>query len=170
MKYFSEASKTVFRLPAYRRGAVLTFIIFFTLYLFILPSTYTGGRIGIISLQFITPMLTLFAFLFAFFLSFIFPFSVYAFRNKISIKNSSTAGSILSTIIPPLLCCSPLLPTLAALVAGFFPFIFGVSGFIQGFIATYEIQIFTIAVFVLIYSVWQNSKQVIYAKDGTCKI
>jgi len=122
MKYFREASKIVFISTTYRILAILTFLIFFILYIFILPATYTGGRIGMISLKFITPTLASFAFLFAFFLAFIFPFSVYAFKNKISTKNSSTTGSILGSIIPPLLCCSPLLPTTLALIAGFFPF------------------------------------------------
>lgn len=170
MKYFVEASRIVFKSSKYRAFAVLTFVLFFTLYLFILPATYTGGRIGMVSLQFITPTLALFAFLFSLPLAFVLPFSVYAFKEKRSSGNSSAIGSLFGSVVPPLLCCSPLLPTAAALLAGFFPFIFGVSGFIQGFIATYEIPIFIAVVFILIYSVWQNARQVVFAKNGTCNV
>ncbi len=168
MKYINEAIRIVFTLSKYRAFAVLVFAVFFTLYAFILPATYTGGRIGMVSLQFITPTLALFAFLFSFLLAFILPFAVYAFQKKRSSGNSSAVGSVFGSIIPPLLCCSPLLPTAAALLAGFFPFIFGVSGFIQGFIATYETQIFIIAALILLYSLWQNARQVVFAERGTC--
>ncbi len=171
MKYFIEASRIVFSISIYRILAILSFILFFTLYSFILPATYTGGRIGLVSLQFITPSLALFSFLFALLLAFIFPFSIYAFRQKkMSRVKSSTLGSVLGSILPPLLCCSPLLPTVAAVLAGFFPFIFGVSGFIQGFIASYEIPIFIIAVLILVYSLEQNSRQVVYARRGICNL
>jgi len=168
MKYLNEASRTVFKFSSYRAFAVLTFVLFFTLYAFILPATYTGGRIGMVSLQFITPTLASFAFLFALLLAFILPFAVYAFRKKRKGGNSSTVGSLFGSIIPPLLCCSPLLPTVAALFAGFFPFIFGVSGFVQGFIATYETPIFSVAALILLYSLWQNARQVVFAQNGTC--
>jgi len=168
MRYLIKANRIVFESYRYRIFAVLTFVLFFTLYAFILPATYTGGRIGMVSLQFITPTLAVFAFLFALILSFILPFAVYAFRKRSQSGNSSTVGSLFGSIVPPLLCCSPLLPTAAALIAGFFPFIFGVSGFIQGFIATYEIQIFSIVVFILFYSLWQNARQVVFAQSGTC--
>ncbi len=170
MNYFNKAFRVVFKSSRYRVSAFLTFIVFFVAYLFILPATYTGGRIGMVSLQFITPELAVFAFLFAILLSLILPFAVYAFQKKQSRGNSSTVGSFLGSIIPPLLCCSPLLPTLAALLAGFFPFIFGISGFVQGFIATYETQIFTIAVLILIYSLWQNARQVVFAQRGVCEL
>ncbi len=170
MKYINKANGIVFNYLKYRIFAIIIFILFFTLYLFILPATYTGGRIGIVSLQFITPTLAIFAFLFAFLFSLILPFSVYAFRKKKTSENSSTISSVFGSIIPPLLCCSPLLPTLAAMIAGFFPFIFGVSGFIQGFIATYEIYIFIATVLILIYSVIQNAKQVVLAENGVCNI
>lgn len=170
MKYIIEATRTVFTSFGYQTFAILTFTMFFTLYAFILPATYTGGRIGMVSLQFITPTLALFAFLFALLLAFILPFAVYAFQKKRNSGsgNSSAVGSLFGSVIPPLLCCSPLLPTVAALFAGFFPFIFGVSGFIQGFIATYETPIFTIAALILLYSLWQNARQVVFAERGTC--
>lgn len=170
MRYFTEASRIVFKSSRYRAFAILTFVLFFTLYVFILPATYTGGRIGLVSLQFITPMLALFAFLFSLPLAFVMSFSVYAFKEKRSSGNPATIGSLFGSVIPPLLCCSPLLPTAAALLAGSFPFVFGVSGFIQGFIATYEIPIFIVVVIILIYSVWQNARQVVFAKRGTCNV
>jgi len=155
--YIREASTLVFANNRYIMWAVVTFVLSFTLYSFVLPSTYTGGRVGLVSLRFITPELLLFAFLFSLLLSFIVPFAVYAFKKKQqNQKTSSAVGSFFSSVLPPLLCCSPLLPTLAATVGGFIPFAFGVSGFVQGFTATYETQIFILIVIILIYSLYQH--------------
>lgn len=164
------ASRLVFASRAYIGLGIIVFVIFFALYAFVLPSTYTGGRVGFVSLQYLSVRLGIFAFLFSFLLSFIVPFAVYAYRKKREAANSvSAAGSFFGSILPPLLCCSPFLPTLAAFAGGVFPFAFGVSGVIQGVMATYETQIFIAIVAILVYSTYQNAKQVEYAAQGVCK-
>jgi len=171
MSSIAQATKIVFRRFQYIILALIIFIVFFTLYLFILPATYTGGRIGIVSLRLLTPTLALFAFLFSVLLAPALSFAVYAFRkNKKGQKTSSMTGGVLSSILPPLLCCSPLLPSLAAIVSSTIPFAFGISGFVQGFTATYEIEIFIIVVGLLFYSLFQNAKQVILAEQGVCNV
>lgn len=169
MSYIIKAIRIVLQQFRYTILATIFFLSFFTLYVFILPATYTGGRIGMVSLRLLTPKLALFAFLFAILLAPALSFAIYVFRKKQSgQKTSSMTGGLLSSILPPLLCCSPLLPSLAAIASGTIPFAFGVSGFIQGFMATYETEIFIGVLIVLIYSLFQNAKQVIFAEQGIC--
>ncbi len=171
MFYIAQATKIVFRRSRYVILAIIIFIAFFTLYIFVLPATYTGGRIGLVSLYLLTPDLALFAFLFSALLAPALSFAVYAFQKKQKgQKTSSMTGGLLSSILPPLLCCSPLLPSLAAVASSTIPFAFGVSGFVQGFTATYEIEIFVAVVGLLFYSLFQNSKQVVWAEQGICKV
>jgi len=169
MSYIIQANKLVFKRQKYIILTVIFFVVFFVLYAFILPATYTGGRIGLVSLRLITPNLVLFTFLFSVLLAPAMSFAVYAFRKKQTAQStSSAAGGFVGSILPPLLCCSPLLPSLAALIGGTIPFAFGVSGFIQGFMATYETEIFIAVTIVLIYSLYQNAKQVVWAEQGIC--
>lgn len=167
-KTIAEAGGIVFKARSYLLLGILGFVVFFALYSFVLPATYTGGRIGFVSLQFLNIKLGIFAFLFSFLLALIIPFAVYAFRKRTSQKTSATAGSFVGSVLPPLLCCSPFLPSIAALVGGVFPFAFGVSGFLQGLIATYETQIYLIIVLILAYSVFLNAKQVVSAARQVC--
>ena len=165
-----KASNIVFRSRGYLLSGIIGFGIFLTLYAFLLPATYTGGRVGLVSIRLISPKLALFTFLFSALLALIVPFAVYAWREKAKYQktSSSTVGSFFGSVLPPLLCCSPILPSIAAFASGVFPFAFGVSGVVQGVIATYETQIFIAVVVVLAYSLYQNSKQVIFAEQKIC--
>lgn len=164
----TKANAIVFKQRYYLILGILSFVVFFALYAFVLPATYTGGRIGFVSLQFLNLKLGAFTFLFSAALAFIIPFAVYAFRKRGNQKSSAIAGGFVGSILPPLLCCSPFLPSLAAFAGGIFPFAFGVSGFLQGFIATYETQIYLVIVLILAYSVFLNAKQVISANCNVC--
>lgn len=168
IKTLTEAGLVVFKTRSYLLLGILTFVIFFVLYSFVLPATYTGGRVGFVSLRFLNIELGVFALLFSFLLALIVSFAVYAFRKRVSQNTSATAGSIFGSVLPPLLCCSPFLPSVAALASGLSPFAFRVSGLLQGIIATYETQIYAIIVVVLMYSVWQNAKQVVAAERQVC--
>lgn len=139
---------------------LITFLAFFTLYLFTLPATYTGGRVGMVSLQYLTPTLAAFSFVMAGLVAVIIPFTAYTMQLGGSSSTTATTSGFLGSVLPPLLCCSPLLPTLAAAVVGVFPAAFGVSGFIQGFVATYEIEILTVATFILLYAATRNAQSV----------
>lgn len=179
IKTITDAGFIVFKPRSYLLLGVLSFAVFFVLYSFVLPATYTGGRVGFVSLQFLNIKLGTFALLFSFLLALIVPFAVYAFRKRAPLETkpltgrasqetSTTAGSIFGSVLPPLLCCSPFLPSVAALIGGTSPFAFRVSGLLQGFIATYETQIYAVIVAILTYSVWQNARQVVAAERQLC--
>lgn len=154
------AGQIVFGERKYQSLGVVTFLGFLILYLFTLPATYTGGRVGMVSLRLLTPTLTGFAVVMAGIVAVIVSFMLYTMRMNGAAEASTTTTGFVGSILPPLLCCSPLLPTLAAAVVGVFPAAFGVAGFIQGFMATYEPQILTVATLVLGYAAVQNAKGV----------
>lgn len=140
--------------------AALTFVVTAIFYAFTLPATFTGGQVGLVSLRYLTPLLAAFAVVMAILLALIVSFMAYSFRIGASASTTTTTTGVLGGVLPPILCCSPLLPTLAALFVGIFPSAVGVSGLVQGFIATYEIEILTGATLVLAYAVVQNAKGV----------
>ncbi|MDY6770674.1 MAG: hypothetical protein SV186_01815 [Candidatus Nanohaloarchaea archaeon] len=154
------ASRTVFAEPRYGVLGGVTFLGFLLLYVFTLPATFTGGRVGPVALRFLTPVLAGFAVLFAVLMAFIVPFLVYAVRHDKEVCRASTSGGVLGSVLPPLLCCSPLLPALASLFVGVFPAAFAVSGYVQGFIATHEIELLTGAAPLLAYALVMNAEQV----------
>lgn len=157
---FRTATSIVFSKWNYQAIGVATFLAFLTLYLFTLPATYTGGRVGIVSLRLLTPALAAFSIVMAGLVAVIVPFTAYTMQFGGSSSTTATTGGFVGSVLPPLLCCSPLLPTLAAAVVGIFPAAFGVSGFIQGLMATYETEILTAATLVLLYAATQNANGV----------
>lgn len=156
----STASSIVFSQRKYRAIGAATFVVFATIYLFTLPATYTGGRVGLVSLRLLTPTLGAFSVVMAGLVTVIVSFTAYTIRLGGSASSATTTTGFVGSVLPPLLCCSPLLPMLAAAVVGVFPAAFGVSGFIQGFMATYEAEILTAATLVLVYAATQNAKGV----------
>ncbi|HQU07681.1 MAG: hypothetical protein B7X04_01855 [Parcubacteria group bacterium 21-54-25] len=168
MTFLLDANRIVFTHRRYRGAAALLFAIFFTLYVFILPARYTGGSIGLVSLHFITPLIILFAILFSFPLTLSTVYAFYAVQKKQHARTRGVVGGALGGILLPLMCCSPLLPSIAAVFAGVLPAAFGISGFLQGLLATYEIPLYVLIIIFLLYTVWQNAKQVVYAERGVC--
>ncbi|MFC4452023.1 MULTISPECIES: hypothetical protein [Halobacteriales] len=157
---WSRASSIVFSQRKYRAIGAATFVVFATLYLFTLPATYTGGRVGLVSLRLLTPTLATFSVIMAGLVAVIVSFTAYTIRLGGSASSATTTTGFVGSVLPPLLCCSPLLPILAASVVGVFPAAFGVSGFIQGVMATYEVEILTGATLVLVYAATQNANGV----------
>ena len=137
----------IFKKKLYCSLSIATFIFFFILYIFVLPGIYTGGRIGLISLKFLNLWIILFSLSFSLTLSLIVPANIYIIRNhKKSNCLSCASAGILSSILPPILCCTSLLPTLA--ISFGLPFL----AYIQGFLATYKVYIFLIAILLLVVS------------------
>jgi len=161
---YKTAASIVFSHRKYQLIGLTTFLafltLFLTLYLFTLPATYTGGRVGIVSIRLLTPTLAVFSFIMAGLVAVILPFTVYTMQLGGSSGTTATTSGLLGGVLPPLLCCSPPLPVIAASVAGIFPAAFGVSGFIQGFIATYETEILAAATLILLYAAIRNAQSV----------
>ncbi len=156
----SAATRTVFTIRRYRFGAVAMFLVSVLVYAVTLPATYTGGQVGVASLRFLTPALAGFAVVLAGLVSIIGTLIVYAIRVSATASTKSAAGGVVGSLLPPLVCCSPVLPTLAAGIAavtGLSPLF---AGAIQGLIASYELHILTGATLGLMYSVHATARSI----------
>jgi hypothetical protein len=154
------ASGLVFARRKYAGLAVAMFLLAAVFYAFTLPATYTGGQVGMVSLRYLTPALAVFAVVMAGLVAVIVSFTAYSLRLGASTSTTATTTGFFGSVLPPILCCSPLLPTIAAMFVGVVPGVFGVSGAVQGFIATYELEILSVATLLLVYAVLQNAKGV----------
>lgn len=145
---------------------VPSFIFFFSLYSFILPATYTGGRVGLVSLKMLTPALTLFAFVFSILIAFIIIMNVRLYKSGKESNGSSAFLGVFGGILPPLLCCSPVIPSLVASFGAVIPGLSSLSG-LQGFIAVYETEIYLAVVVLLLYALYASAKSVVNCPE--CK-
>lgn len=145
-------------------GAV--FAIFALLYAMILPATYTGGVIGLVSLRFLTPWTLLLALVMALLLALIVVLAVHGFRSG---SGAKSAGGVLGAalgILPSLLCCSPVLPLSIAAVAAFLPAAGSLGAPIQGFIATHEFWIYGVAIVLMAWGLYGNARRIL---SCTCR-
>jgi len=165
LRVFPEIARLVFRQRGYRALGLLLFSGLFVLYLFLLPGAYTGGRIGLISLRYLNGPLISFAVALAAAASLTLTFNVYGFRAASKRVQGSGAGtgvglaSLLASVLPTMLCCTPLVPTALALLGASTPTIFGVTGKIQGFFAAYELPILAGALMLLLYALYRSVGQ-----------
>lgn len=163
----SGALGLVFRAWPYRFLALGLFALALTLYLFTLPAVYTGGVIGLISLSYLDAELALFSVALAALLSLAVSLNVYAFRASVRHPSGGlTVGGALSSLLPAGICCTPVVPTLLAVLGASTPQIFGLTGRIQGFFATYEPAILTVALILLLVSLRLSTRSVL----GTCAV
>lgn len=138
----------------------LSFPLTLAVYAVTLPATYTGGRVGLISLRFLTPTLAGFAVVMAGLVSLLLVFNTYAVAVGASTSTRSTTGGLVASVVPPLVCCSPLVPTVVAGIAavtGLSPL---VAGMVQGLIVTYELHILTAATLALAYAVYTTARSI----------
>ena len=144
----------VFEYPAYRRLSLAIFLPTLTIYAFTLPATYTGGTIGLVSLRYLNLELGLISFALAAALSLALTLNVYAYRVMADRRScSATGGAILSSLLPTSICCTPVVPTVLALLGASTSQIFGFGGRIQGFFATYEMPILMLALAIMVFAV-----------------
>ena len=164
VNHVTQAARIVFSSKKYVAISVGSFIIFLSLYLLTLPATYTSGRIGIISLRLLTLKLSVFSVVMALLVALIIPFTVYSFKHGGKTRKASAATGFIGSLLPPLLCCSPLLPVLAGVLGAVSPALFGTVSAAQGFIATNETYILlgaTILLFIALVQTAKSTKQCI---------
>ncbi len=164
-----QAFITVFSSKKYIVFGIAVLLIFLILYLFTLPATYTGGRIGLISLKFLTIKLVIFAILFAFLLSMTISFTVFSYRKGKEGGKTAAAGGFFLSAITPFLCCTPALPIIFSFLGGFIPLLSASKGnAIQAFIALHETELFIGVLLLLVLSLYQNARAI--AEQQACRI
>ena len=156
----------VFSENKYRIIGIASFVFFLILYLLTLPSSYTGGRIGLISFNFLTAKMIIFAIIFALLLSVLIPFIAFLVNRSRKGHTTTAAGGILVSIITPFLCCSPLLPVVLGFIGSIIPILPGSFGLtVQAFVATHETEIYLGVVALLLISIYQNSRAIVECPD-----
>ncbi len=162
-----EAIGLVLRAPPYRFLGFGIFALALTFYAFALPAVYTGGVIGLISLRYLDAELAFFAISLAALLSLALTLNIYAFKASIRRRSGrlGVAGA-LSSLLPATICCTPVVPTGLAILGATTPQIFGLTGRIQGFFATYESLILAFALILLLISLRLAAKSIL----GSCPL
>ena len=151
----------------YRYLALGLFTLALTVYVFTLPGAYTGGVIGLISLRYLTAELLFFAIALSVLLSLALTLNIYAFRASLRQRGSGlTFGAVIASLLPAGICCTPLVPTLLAILGASTPQIFGLTGRIQGVFATYEPLFLSFALILLLLSLRLAARNVL----GSCAL
>ena len=163
-----SAIRLVLQLRPYRYLALGLFALALTAYVFTLPAAYTGGVVGLISLRYLTAEWLFFSLALAALLSLALTLNIYAFRASIIRPRSGglSLGAALSSVLPASICCTPLVPSLLAILGATTPQIFGISGRIQGFLATYEFEILGFALILLLVALRPAARNIL----GSCAL
>lgn len=147
--------------PRAKMGTGAVFLLLAILYAMILPATYTGGVIGLVSLRFLTFGTLLLALLMALLLALTLVLAVHGFRNGSGAKPASSALGAVLAALPPLLCCSPVLPLAISAVAAVLPAAGSLGLPIQGGIATHELAIYGVAIALMAWGLYGNAHRVL---------
>lgn len=142
-------------------GTGTVFLLLAILYAMILPATYTGGMIGLVSLRFLTVGTFALALLMALLLTLTLALGAYGFRNGSGAKPAGSALGAILAALPPLLCCSPILPLAISAAAAVLPAAGSFGLPIQGFIATHELEIYGVAVALMAWGLYGNARRVL---------
>ena len=142
-------------------GTGAVFLVFAVLYALLLPATYTGGSIGLVSLRFLTVGTFALALLMALLLALTLALGVHGFRNGSGAKPAGSALGAVLAALPPLLCCSPILPLAISAVAAVLPAAGSFGLPIQGFIATHEPEIYGVAIALMTWGLYGNARRVL---------
>lgn len=162
MRNIRLSLEIVFNNWGYRIIGLTSFLFFSIVYFFVLPSTYTGGHIGFISIQYLTLKLAVIALILALFLSLIIPLTMFLIRRGERSNKSATAGGVIVGLLTPLLCCSPIIPVVIGLLGAILPvFVKSHAIFIQAFIATHEMLLYGISLLLLIIALYRNAKCIV---------
>lgn len=154
-----RALRMVFEEKAYVVVGVVTFAVALPAYLMVLPSSFTGGRIGPSAMHYLAPRLWLFAVLLAGLLALMVPVAVFALRHGGRMRAASGTGGVLVAVVTPLLCCSPAIPIAIGALAAVIPAA-GHAGLpIQGFVATHETLLYAVASALLGFGLYGNARR-----------
>jgi hypothetical protein len=139
-----------------------TFVIGLIFYLLVLPATDTGGAIGLVSLQFLTSGQVMLALVMAVLLGLTTALGSYCLRQGGGATSGKSMLGAIVAVLPTLLCCSPILPLSIAAIASVLPAAGAFGLPIQGFVATHETWIYGIALALMMWGLYSNSRRALH--------
>ena len=107
--------------PKLKWFTAATFSFLLVIHLIVLPAHILGPDIGLRSFQYISLSIAIFAVLFAALESVLINVWVRLIHQKTHCRTAPAAGGIVIGIVSPLLCCTPLLPSVLSFIAILFP-------------------------------------------------
>jgi len=154
-----NALQMILMTPWSRVLTPISFIILIILHLMILPAHSLGTDIGLQSFRYITPTIGFFSFLLALSESVLISLWVMLIKQRKHCRTAPAAGGIVIGLVSPLLCCTPLLPTLLGVIALVFPSVGSRYGMkIQYFVNVYQNELLVVALLLIVFSIYQNNK------------
>lgn len=141
--------------PRYRLIFVLVAAAVTVIYSILLPFSLTQ-RLSVDNWHNLTPELTVFSLAFGILIAFIVTVQVYAMSRIVRGSGQAlTVGAVLASLLPNMLCCTPIVPTLLAIFGLSTVSVYGLSGRIQSFFAINETVILLTSLILLAGSaVW----------------
>ena len=138
---------------------MVIFSLLLVTHLVILPAHVLGPNIGLRSFQYLSLKIVLFAFSFALLETILINLWVRLLREKSHCRAAPATSGILIGIVSPLLCCTPLLPTVLSFIAILFPSAVSGMGFkIQYTVNVYQTELLLLALGLLFFAVIQNAR------------
>ncbi len=132
LKYERIVMQTLLKNRHYTFLLVVLSAIFTVIYLVLLPSL-PNGTINPIFIEFITPLQIIFSFVFGIMISIMITINLYARKLKIHTSKSGTVAGVLVGTLVNALCCTPIIPSILAVLGASTPVLFAYSPHIQAF-------------------------------------
>lgn len=153
--------------PAYRLLFGVTLVSVTAGYTLLLPFEFTQ-RLGLGNWRYLTPRLAGFSIALGLGLAVLVTLQVYAARRAVAGRGNALGGvALLASIIPSLICCSPLIPTLLATVGMSALGVAATAGTIQYFVAVHQTEILTASVMLLTATAGWSARSVARAACRT---
>ncbi len=158
-KHVVEALTLMLQEKIYLYIMIIGFCILLLLHLIILPAHILGMDIGFESFYNLDVNSVIFSLLLALFESLLFSMWLFLIKNNRKCKTAPAAGGMVIGLITPLLCCSPILPTILSFIAILFPSaISGIGIKTQYLVNVYQTELLIFALCLLIFATYQNAK------------
>ncbi|TCO59286.1 hypothetical protein [Actinocrispum wychmicini] len=145
------------RLVGFAVAAVVTGVA----YTILLPFGYTQ-RFSTANWAYLTPAMIAWSVILGLGMAFVLVVQIYAIRQVAAGRSAVTAGwlAVLGSLLPSLLCCSPVLPTLLAFVGLSTAQVYGTTGAWQYFFATHQTEFLAGSLAVLVATAWWGLRRI----------
>ena len=144
---------------------VLLSAIFTAIYLVLLPSL-PNGTINPLFIEFITPMQIIFSLIFGIMIGLMITLNIYAAKLKIHTpKGGPVAGVLIGTLVNAL-CCTPIIPSILALLGASTPVLFAYSPHIQAFFEQNYPYFYILSFLIFLAAFHSTAKNISCCKRG----
>jgi hypothetical protein len=157
--YLPAAFTLVFERRAYLYSFLFLSIAMSSLYIVLLPSLPLG-TLNFQVVRFITPLQLTFAVIFGILLSLVVIINIYSVKFRVKGTKAITIGSVLASAVNGL-CCTPIIPSLIAILGASSTVIFEYAPPIQAFFERDYPYFYLLSALLLLLSLQRSSKNIV---------